>query len=262
MFQYLTELDQLSNLIDHVAETVVKVVPRISAYRPGVDEAYLPSIDDFVLYVTIRSYTTVPELMMSLIYLSQFHQSTSKPPGIGRASTPHRVFLAALVLAHKVYNDDSADNAQWAEFSAIPECGFAGFSDMEVDLMERQFLEVLEWDEHISADLYDLLSQKICTTPAYPSPFCQRELDWACACCLCLDGWADSTRGLSHCFACLTPSYPEVEMQKKVVAMEQSHVLQRSTIENGTCTARDRQVAPACRDAPIKCNGAPIANAF
>ena len=262
MFHHLTKLDQLFNLVDHVAEKVAKVVPRISTYQPGVDEAYLPSIDDFVLYVTIRSYTTVPELLMSLIYLSWFHQSPNKPPGIGRPSTPHRVFLAALVLAHKVHKDDCAENNRWEKLSAIPECGFAGFSNVEVNLMERQFLEVLEWDVHISADLYDLLSQKVCTTPAYPSLFRQGELDWACACCICLDGWASPARGLSHCFACLTPSYPEVEMQKKVAAMEQSHMLQRSAVENGTHAALDRQVAPACRDAPAKCNGAPMANAF
>ncbi|EDU45949.1 conserved hypothetical protein [Pyrenophora tritici-repentis Pt-1C-BFP] len=152
MSQYPTKLSQLSNLIEHVAETAAKVIPRISAYKPGVDEACIPFIDDFVLYVTIRSYTTVPELMMSLIYLSWFRNRL--PPSVtGRSSTPHRVFLAALMLAHKVHNDDSANNTCWADLSVIPECSFAGFSKVEVNLMERQFLAGLDWNLHINVDV-------------------------------------------------------------------------------------------------------------
>ncbi|KAG9387054.1 Cyclin [Pyrenophora tritici-repentis] len=159
MSQYPTKLSQLSNLIEHVAETAAKVIPRISAYKPGVDEACIPFIDDFVLYVTIRSYTTVPELMMSLIYLSWFRNRL--PPSVtGRSSTPHRVFLAALMLAHKVHNDDSANNTCWADLSVIPECSFAGFSKVEVNLMERQFLAGLDWNLHINVDVYDLLSRE------------------------------------------------------------------------------------------------------
>ncbi|KAF2844544.1 hypothetical protein T440DRAFT_461946 [Plenodomus tracheiphilus IPT5] len=152
MPRQLTQLRQLSSLIDHVAEKVAKAVPHLSAYEPGVDEAYPPSVDDFVLYVTIQSYTTIPELMMSLIYLSWF-RGRLHPAYVGRPSTPHRVFLAALMLAHKVHNDNSVNNACWADLSVIPECGFAGFSNVEVNLMEGQFLAALNWDVHIDADL-------------------------------------------------------------------------------------------------------------
>lgn len=62
-------------LIDQVVEKVKKVVPKICPYKPGVDEAYLPSIDYFVLHVTRRSYATVQELVMSLIYLSRCTQA-------------------------------------------------------------------------------------------------------------------------------------------------------------------------------------------
>ena len=201
----LTNLGRLSCLVDCVAKETAKVVPRISAYEPGVDEAYLPSMDEFVLYVTIRSYTTVSELMMSLIYLSRFHQGR-KPPGIGRPSTPHRVFLAALMLAHDVYKDDSANKPCWKDLSAIPEYGFAGFSKPDVDLMESQFLEVLAWDVHICADLWDSLSWEVCTAPACPSFFCLGEPHWACGCCICLDQWESLAQRFRHCFACLTPT--------------------------------------------------------
>lgn len=245
MSECLTSLGRLSCLVDCVAEKTAKVVPRISAYRPGVDEAYLPSIDEFVLYVTIRSYTTVPELMMSLVYLSRFHQGR-KPPGIGRPSTPHRVFLAALMLAHEVYKDDGANKACWEDLSAIPECGFAGFSKSDVDLMESQFLEVLAWDVHICSDLWDSLGEEVCTTPSCPSFFRLGELNWACGCypCLCLNRWESLAQRLWHCFACLTRSNTGLKTQKQVLAREQPPMLQGSAIENQSCTALDRQVEP------------------
>ncbi|KAB2099985.1 hypothetical protein AG0111_0g11690 [Alternaria gaisen] len=261
MPRYLTQLGQLSSLIDHVAEKVAKVLPRLSVYRPGVDEACLPSIADFVLYVTIRSYTTIPELMMSLIYLSWF-RGRLHPAHLGRPSTPHRVFLAALMLAHKVHNDDSVNNACWADLSVIPECGFAGFSNVEVNLMEAQFLAALGWDVHIDADLYELFSREIYITTFYPPPPSQTEQGWVCGCCICIDWWTCPAQGLSHCTTCLTPSYAEVEMQKKVLAVEQSHALQPSPTENEVCVALHHHLAPAGHHAQEKCNRATKTNAF
>jgi len=261
MSQYLAQLGQLSSLIDQVTEEVVKVVPEISAYKLGVDEACLPTIDDFVLYVTMRSYATAQELIMSLIYLSRFHQSPL-PHGIGRPSTPHRVFLAALMLAHKVHHDDSASNACWAEISAIPECRFAGFSNREVNFMEKEFLAALEWDVHIDTDLYQSVCWRLCITLTCPPLFVQEEQYWACGCRICVDWRANPTRRLSHCFACLTPSYPEIEMQRKVLRREQSYARQDSVAEYHTRIALHHQVQLTRHHAANKCKGAPLTDPF
>jgi hypothetical protein len=260
MSQYFTQLGQLSNLIEHVAEKAVQVVPRISIYTPGVDEACLPPINIFVLSVVIRSYTTVPELMMSLIYLSRFRNRLF-PDLIGCPSTPHRVALAAMMLVHKVHNDDSVKNACWADISAVPECGFAGFSNAEVNLMETQFLIGLDWDVHINADLYDLLRRVIYTTPSYPSPFLQTEPGWVCECCICVDGWVNPAQGLPHCIACVATGYAEAEMQKTVFAPKQPLVLQPSPSEHEACIAIHHQAASVGDDAPRKYSTTPKTNA-
>lgn len=158
---------------------------------------------------------------MCLIYLSWFQERL--PPGsfIMRPSTPHRVFLAALMMAHKVYNDNSVNNTCWAECSAFPECGFAGFSNVEVNLIEKEFLSFLDWEVHISPDLYDAVS-RVVHTPSYPPYPLQTELPWACECCICINGYANSAQGLWHCFACLPPGYADVEMSKKVLSAERS----------------------------------------
>ncbi|EMD86769.1 hypothetical protein COCC4DRAFT_143895 [Bipolaris maydis ATCC 48331] len=152
MSHRLTEPGQLPILVDYIAERT-KVALHTCTLVSGVEETRLPSIDDFILYVVARSYTTAPELIMCIVYLSRF-QERLPPTGVTmRPSTPHRVFLAALILAHKVYNDDSVNNTCWADCSAVPEWGFAGFSIVEVNLIERRFLAFLNWNVHISADL-------------------------------------------------------------------------------------------------------------
>ncbi|EMD62764.1 hypothetical protein COCSADRAFT_92806 [Bipolaris sorokiniana ND90Pr] len=146
------EPSQLPSLINYVTERTMVAI-RSCTFAPGVEETCLPSIDDFILYVVTRSYTTPPELIMCVVYLSRF-QERLPPTGVTmRPSTPHRIFLAALILAHKVYNDDSVNNTCWAECSGFPEYDFAGFSNVEVNLIEKQFLALLNWNVHISADL-------------------------------------------------------------------------------------------------------------
>lgn len=196
MPRYLTKLGRLSSLIDAVAEEASDVLKGASANESGVHEAYLPSIDAFVLYVTIRSYTTAPDLAVCLVYLSRFHECLSRfrmrqPRDSVKfhTSTPHRIFLAALMLAHKVHKDKSASNACWAECSAIPECGFAGFPNGEVNRIEREFLAWLDWDVRIRADQLDR-SWVDYSLPSSPSPSLQPELGWTCRCCVCVEQWA------------------------------------------------------------------------
>jgi hypothetical protein len=227
MFRYLTKLDQPSSLTEAIAKEASEVLNGTSANELGVDEAYLPSIDDFVLYVTIRSSTTTPELIVCLIYLSRFRDRQPPDDVDFHTFTPHEVFLAALMLAHKVHEDKSASNARWSECSAIPECSFAGFPNEEVNRIEREFLTWLDWDVNINADQYDRKWADYSMGSSL-SPSLQTEPGWICRCCVCVERWASPARGLSHCFACLTPSPAEVEMQKKVLAMEESFTRQRA----------------------------------
>ena len=224
MPQYLAKLDQLTSLVDYIAQEVARVVPHISANKLDVDEINLPPIEQFVLYVTIRSRTTVPELIASLVYISRFQQNLSSC-ATGRPSAPHRIFLTALNLAHKFHNDDSPENACWSQLSSIPECGFLGFSKLEVNLMERQFLAVVDWKLYIDPDLYDQISEVVCTTPSYPSHPLQPELGGTCGCCVCVEWWSSPTQGPSHCAACFTPSYAGVKVEVNIPFMGQFGVL-------------------------------------
>lgn len=121
-------------------------------------EPALPSIEQFITSLVERSHVQVPTLMSSLVYLGRL-QKKLPPVAKGMRCTVHRIFLASLVLAAKNLNDSSPKNKHWARYSVVKGFGGFGFSLTEVNLMERQLLQLLDWDLNIvSDDLYKHLA--------------------------------------------------------------------------------------------------------
>lgn len=117
-------------------------------------EAPLPSVEDFIKSLVERSSVQVPTLMTSLVYLDRLQQRLP-PMAKGMRCTTHRIFLAALILAAKNLNDSSPKNKHWARYTAVKGYEGFGFSLVEVNLMEKQLLGLLNWDLTVrEEDLY------------------------------------------------------------------------------------------------------------
>ncbi|KAL7940386.1 hypothetical protein V8C42DRAFT_337601 [Trichoderma barbatum] len=73
------------------------------------------------------------------------------------SSTGHRIFFSCLILAAKYLNDITPNNSHWSWWSyMVWDNNLFGFSQLEVDLMERQLLNMLDWDLRITDfDIYD-----------------------------------------------------------------------------------------------------------
>ena len=121
---------------------------------PVCAEPPLPSVEAFITSLVQQSHVHVQTLLPTLVYLTRLQ---SKLPQVakGMRCTVHRIFLAALILAAKNLNDSSPKNKYWARYTSVPGFEHFGFSNSEVNLMEKQLLFLLNWELRITnEDLY------------------------------------------------------------------------------------------------------------
>lgn len=93
--------------------------------------------------------------MTSLVYLARL--GARLPPWA--TYTPcsgHRIFLASVMVAAKVLNDMRPKNKQWTRYAVVKGYPWFEFTLRDVNLMERQFLSLLDWDiQVIEDDLFE-----------------------------------------------------------------------------------------------------------
>jgi len=114
-------------------------------------QAPLPTVEEFITSLVERSSVQVPTLMTSLVYLHRLKQRLP-PVAKGMRCTVHRIFLAALILAAKSLNDSSPKNKHWARYTTVKGYDGFAFSLTEVNLMEKQLLNLLQFDLIVRED--------------------------------------------------------------------------------------------------------------
>ncbi|KAJ7481025.1 hypothetical protein B0H11DRAFT_1724709 [Mycena galericulata] len=124
-------------IVDCVSETVDYAIgrpPTSSSSR--VNSPYHAPFTSFVSTVLTRAEVATPTVLVALVYAAR--------------ARPHlcialeqwaleRVFLGALILASKYTNDSTLKNAHWALCTGV-------FGKRDVGRIEREFLEVLDWE--------------------------------------------------------------------------------------------------------------------
>ncbi|KAI9468928.1 MAG: hypothetical protein EXX96DRAFT_589754 [Benjaminiella poitrasii] len=112
------------------------------------------SLRKYIQAVTDKSRLDTGTLLTSICYARRlktklFH--TSK----GMGCTHHRIFLATLIIASKYIHDSAIKNKYWIEYALHL------FSGAEINLMEKQLLQLLDYRLEISQIEFEAIASDV-----------------------------------------------------------------------------------------------------
>ncbi|KXN66035.1 hypothetical protein CONCODRAFT_23699, partial [Conidiobolus coronatus NRRL 28638] len=102
----------------------------------------LPPLSDFIYRVVRRTNSSITTIFVALIYLIRLKQK--HPACKGTHSSPHRLLLAAIIIAYKYLYDNCYHNRSWAQVSQ------GLFKLEEVNKMEVELLFFLGFQLYVS----------------------------------------------------------------------------------------------------------------
>jgi hypothetical protein len=138
---------------NYVAETTIGTIDSALGYqstawnRTSLDTRRVP-FKRFVWDIIRRASVRMPVLLVTLVYIARASPNLHIGPSTEDWAC-ERVFLGALMVASKYTNDSTLKNVHWALATGV-------FGKRDVNRIEREFLEVLNWQ--LSVDQKDILA--------------------------------------------------------------------------------------------------------
>jgi Cyclin, N-terminal domain len=109
-----------------------------------------PPLADFILHALRRTQYDKEIALAALYLLKRLH--TRYPTT--RAMSGHRLFLTAFMLSSKLISDNTYSTKSWYEV------GQKLFSIPELNRMEREMIECLDWQVHIPPNELEKLTER------------------------------------------------------------------------------------------------------
>ncbi|TPX49680.1 hypothetical protein SeLEV6574_g01326 [Synchytrium endobioticum] len=144
-------------MISNVAEYTASV---ITCAAPLPTSPVMPPLAEFIASLLERSQVPTPVFIASYVYISRLAKrlpSTAR----GLSCTRHRIYTASLLVAAKYFSDAPTRNRRWAAYADV-------FSLDDVNLMERQLLQLLDYNLGVSAAELDDAARGLAGPDARP----------------------------------------------------------------------------------------------
>lgn len=132
------------DMIHKLVVTTLQVIP-CQDDKAKSGRRSMPSLMTFINRLVKHTNVYTGTLMATLVLLNRLKVKLPHNAQ-GLACTRHRIFLSCLILASKFHNDSSPKNVHWAAYTD------GLFSLKDINLMERQLLQLLNWKVQVSND--------------------------------------------------------------------------------------------------------------
>ncbi|CEP08225.1 hypothetical protein [Parasitella parasitica] len=146
--QYEQQKSYVSALVDVTVQVIASIWPSsISAPCPGNNKP-IADLNTFLHHILKHSRTTHSTLQLAIFYLFRIRSRVQeKKHDDVYISCGRRMFLAALISAHKYLQDKTYKNLAWSKVS--------GLNVHEINHAEKVMLQLLDYRLYVKKDTYD-----------------------------------------------------------------------------------------------------------
>ncbi|ORY00205.1 hypothetical protein K493DRAFT_211370 [Basidiobolus meristosporus CBS 931.73] len=127
-----------------ISDFVTQMVNQMWSWRITGSQITEPSpvFRNFCRTIITRSDASPVNVLLALKYFQKFGKCTVTKGGNEYSEANH--FVVALMLSHKMLEDCTYSNETWSQITGIP-C-------LELNLLEKNLLKLLEYDVHVSQE--------------------------------------------------------------------------------------------------------------
>ncbi|KAI8838732.1 hypothetical protein BJ741DRAFT_600448 [Chytriomyces cf. hyalinus JEL632] len=154
-----TTMSNTGQVSPAVLAVAINAAATVIIVPPPAPASQLPPLAQFVGSVVARSKVGPNAVSVAVAYLERIRRKLPKSAR-GLPCSGHRLFLAALILSAKYINDKTYKNRSWVSFTE------GLFPVSEINLMERQFLSIIDFDLHCHEEDH---AQVMCAIRAFDS---------------------------------------------------------------------------------------------
>ncbi|KAI8989605.1 cyclin-domain-containing protein [Pilobolus umbonatus] len=156
----------VSALVDVTVQVIGSIWPNSVSTPTTTNTKSIADLNTFLHHILKHSRTTHSTLQLAIFYLFRIRSRVQEK----RVNDPYvscgrRMFLAALISAHKYLQDKTYKNSAWSKVS--------GLNVQEINYAEKVMLELLDYRLYVKKDTYDqwifMLQSHLKAQPNIPS---------------------------------------------------------------------------------------------
>ncbi|CAO3682983.1 unnamed protein product [Rhizopus stolonifer] len=152
--QQLVDINQYQKLYVDTLVDITTLTIRSSWPMENIAGQTVVDTHAFVRHLLKRSRATRSTLQLAIFYLFRIRPHIEKHCQLNPViKCGRRMFLAALICAHKYLYDNTFTNASWAKISRLPV--------KEISQAERAILELLDYRLFVSTELYQKFESQL-----------------------------------------------------------------------------------------------------